>query len=72
MAKNLYDREEQGDSCITEEGLQMQKLISEMLQGMLMLIESEGPVDLRDFQSVIYSATDEMILKNIISRRLNR
>ena len=72
MATELYTREKNGDSCITEHGLQIQRLMAEMIEGMLFLIEADGPVDLRDLQYVIHSATDEIILKQIISRRLTR
>ena len=33
--------------------------------------EADGPVDLRDLQSIVHSAADDVILSAIITRRLS-
>jgi hypothetical protein len=70
MAITLYDRREAGDSMLSEDGGRLLRSAVTAIRCFLAEAEEDGPVDLRDLQSVIHSAADDVILNAIITRRL--
>jgi|10_taG_2_1085330.scaffolds.fasta_scaffold01302_23 hypothetical protein len=71
MAITLYDRREAGDSMLSEDGGRLLRSAVAAIRCFLAEAETDGPVDLRDLQSIIHSATDDVILSAIITRRLS-
>jgi len=70
MADTLYDREEDGGSCLSEDGACILRQAQFAIQVLLAQVEENGPIDLRDLQLVLHSAVDDVILNEIIHRRL--
>ena len=71
MAITLYDRSEAGDSMLSEDGGRLLRSAVTAIRCFLAEAEADGPVDLRDLQSIIHSATDDVVLNAIITRRLS-
>ncbi|MAG24049.1 hypothetical protein CMI47_00585 [Candidatus Pacearchaeota archaeon] len=71
MAITLYDRSDAGDSMLSEDGGRLLHSAVIAIRCFLAEAEADGPIDLRDLQSIIHSATDDVILNAIITRRLS-
>ncbi len=71
MAVTLYDREEDGGSCLSEDGAYILRRAVTVVRSLLVRAEEDGPVDLRDLQAVLHSAVDDVVLHEIVTRRLS-
>jgi hypothetical protein len=71
MATALYNRDDDGGSCLSDDGAYIYRQAIWRIESFLAQAEEDGPVDLRDLQSVLYSAVDDVLLKAIITRRLS-
>ena len=72
MSIKLYDRYDLGDSMLSKDGEVILRAAQYIIKDFLFRMEAdnESPIDLRDFQSVVHSAVDGIILEEIVSRRL--
>ena len=72
MASKLYNRYESGDSMLSEDGDRVFHAARYTIKSLLAEAEEYGPVDLRDLQSVLHSVVDDIIITEIVSRRLGK
>jgi len=70
MAISLYDRCVDGDSMISDDGCRINRVAARAIRDILAVAEVDGPVDLRDLSTVIKGSVDDVILNEIITRRL--
>jgi hypothetical protein len=71
MAITLYDREEDGGSCLSKDGAYILRQAVTVVRSLMVEVEEDGPVDLRDLQVVLTSAVEDVILREIVTRRLS-
>ena len=71
MAITLYDREEDGGSCLSMDGAYILRQAVTVVRSLMVEAEEDGPVDLRDLQVVLTSAVEDVILHEIVTRRLS-
>jgi len=71
MAISLYDRCVDGDSTLSPNGAYIRRSATSAIRNFLAEAEADGPVDLRDLSTVIKDAVDDVILDEIIRRRLS-
>ena len=71
MAISLYDRCVDGDSTLSSDGAYIRRSAALAIRDFLAEAEGDGPVDLRDLSTVIKDAVDDVILNEIIRRRLS-
>ena len=71
MAISLYDRCVDGDSTLSSEGAYIRRSAVLAIRDFLAEAEADGPVDLRDLSTVIKDAVDDVVLNEIIRRRLS-
>ena len=72
MSTQLYDRYEAGDSMLSKDGEVVIRAARYIIKDLLHRMEAdfENHIDLRDFQSVLHSAVDDVFLTEIVDRRL--
>ena len=66
----LFIRDGSGDSQWSEDAIRVCNLFAQTVRGTLQEAEEDGPVDLRDFQTVLKSAIDDVIHHEMVCRRL--
>jgi len=71
MAISLYDRCVDGDSTLSSDGAFIRRSAVLAIRCFLAEAEADGPVDLRDLSIVIKDSVDDVILNEIIRRRLS-
>jgi len=71
MAISLYDRGEAGDSMLSDEGAYILRQAKFLFESFLIRVEDNEAVDLRDLSTVMKDAVDDVILNEIIRRRLS-
>jgi hypothetical protein len=72
MAISLYDRGEAGDSILSSKGACIRRSATSVIRDFLEAVaEADGAVDLRDLSTVIKDSVDDVILNEIIRRRLS-
>jgi hypothetical protein len=71
MAISLYDRCVDGDSMISDDGCRINRVAVRAIRDILAVAEVDGAVDLRDLSTVIKGSVDDVILNEIIRRRLS-
>ena len=72
MSIPLFDRFDKGDSQLTEEGEYVCREASRTITGLVEHLEEVlgKPIDLRDLKSVMHEVVSEVLLNQIICRRL--
>ena len=69
----LYERYSSGSSSLTPSGKKLLKETEYKIKMLLSATEQEnGPIDLRDFESVVQLAISGVIMTQIIARRTNK
>jgi hypothetical protein len=71
MAISLYDRCVDGDSTLSSDGAFIRRSAVLAIRCFLAEAEADGPIDLRDLSIVIKDSVDDVILNEIIRRRLS-
>jgi len=71
MAISLYDRCVDGDSTLSSDGAFIRRSAVLAIRCFLAEAEADGPVDLRDLSTVIKDSVEDVILNEIIRRRLS-
>ena len=69
----LYKRYTSGSSSLTPSGKKLLEDTENKITTLLNATEQEnGPIDLRDFESIVSLATGGVIMTEIIARRINK
>ena len=66
----LFIRKPSGDSEWTEEASALCNSFAQTIRDTLREAEEDGPIDLRDFQTVLKYAVDDVIHHELVCRRL--
>ena len=66
----LFIRQTSGDSEWSEDAIAICRTFSDSVRFAMKEAELDGPVDLRDLQTVMYSAIDDVIHHEMICRRV--
>ena len=67
----LFVRNPNGDSYWTEDATRVCTSFATKVRAALREVEEDGPVDLRDLQTILKSAIDDVILHEMVCRRLS-
>ena len=72
MSIPLFDRFDKGDSQLTEEGEYVYRKSAAAIRDLVSFFEEDvgASIDLRDLKSILHEVTSEVLLNQIICRRL--
>ena len=66
----LFIRKPSGDSEWTEDASRLCNSFAQTVRNMLREAEEDGPIDLRDFQTILKYAVDDVVHTEMVRRRL--
>ncbi|MBM88290.1 MAG: hypothetical protein CMQ41_07920 [Gammaproteobacteria bacterium] len=71
MIRDIYIREEDGSSNYTDDAFDIARTFQGLVEAYIKDVESDGKVDLRDLNSLLTGVVTDVILSEIINRRLS-